>query len=266
MSIGANVERIVDRAAVHAKPSALAVRDSLLVGLAFSAGIYEAICFLSFGKVFTGFQTGNLVFLGLGLAGTRPPFGPLPWSVVASLAGFVLGAALGIWILKRFDGDKEVEDDAVFEVWPRRVSMTLGVAVVFQLAFLVVWMATSPSTAVTEILLGLNAFGLGLQMNAVRSMHVPGISTTAETATIISFVSGVATWSLKAPAARRLVATIVSMAVGAYVGDWMLSHIHTYAPLLPLLVMAVVITIAAVTLKQHKASRTQQASNVRSAA
>jgi len=74
MAIGANVERIVDRAAAHARPSALAVRDSLLVGLAFSAGIYEAICFLSFGKVFTGFQTGNLVFLGLGLAGTRPPF------------------------------------------------------------------------------------------------------------------------------------------------------------------------------------------------
>jgi uncharacterized membrane protein YoaK (UPF0700 family) len=263
MSIGATVERIVDRAAAHAKPSAVAVRDSLLVGLAFSAGIYEAICFLSFGKVFTGFQTGNLVFLGLGLAGTRPPFGPEPWSVVASLVAFILGAALGVRLLKAFDGDKEVDDDEVFEVWPRRVSITLGVAVVFQVAFLVVWMATSPSTAATDILLGLNAFALGLQMNAVRSLHVPGISTTAETATIISFVSGVATWSLKAPGARRLAATIVSMAVGAFVGDWMLNHIHTYAPILPAVVMAVVIAIAAVTLKQHKVSRTQQTSNLR---
>jgi len=244
MAIGANVERIMDRAAAHAKPSALAVRDSLLVALAFTAGIYEAICFLSFGKVFTGFQTGNLVFLGLGFAGTRPPFGPEPWSVVVSLIAFVLGAVFGMRLLKAFDGDKEVEDDQVFEVWPRRVSITLGVAVLFQVAFLVVWMATSPSTAVTDVLLGLNAFAMGLQMYAVRSLHVPGISTTAETATLISFVSGIATWSLKAAAARRLAATIASMVVGAFVGDWMLGHIHSFAPLLPVVLMAVVVAIA----------------------
>jgi uncharacterized membrane protein YoaK (UPF0700 family) len=68
----------VDLAVAHTAPALLAVRDRLLVALAFSSGIFEAICFLSFGKVFTAFQTGNLVFLGLGVAGTRPPFGPDP--------------------------------------------------------------------------------------------------------------------------------------------------------------------------------------------
>jgi uncharacterized membrane protein YoaK (UPF0700 family) len=263
MGIETNVERIVDRAAAHATISLLTVRDRLLVGLAFSAGIYEAICFLSFGKVFTGFQTGNLVFLGLAVAGTRPPFGPEPLSVVASLVAFVLGAALAVRILKAFDGDKEVEDDEVFELWPRRVSITLGVAVVVQIAFLAVWMAASPSTVVTDILLGLNAFAMGMQMNAVRALHVPAISTTAETATIISFVSGIATWSLKASAARRLAATITSMAVGAFVGDWMLSHLHSIAPLVPLLVMAVVVAIATAALKQDKVLRARQDSNLR---
>jgi hypothetical protein len=41
------------------------------------------------------------------------------------------------------------------------------------------------------------------------------------------------------------------MVVGAMVGDWMLSHAHTYAPVLPALVMALVIAIASVALKQE---------------
>jgi uncharacterized membrane protein YoaK (UPF0700 family) len=251
MATEAPVERVVDRAAAHATPALLAVRDRLLVALAFSSGIYEAICFLSFGKVFTGFQTGNIVFLGLGAVGTRPPFGPDPVRVVTSLAAFLAGAALAVWILKAFDGDEEVEDSDVFEVWPRRVSITLGVALLVQVGFLAVWMAASPSSDMFNVLIGLNAFAMGMQMNAIRSLHVPGVSTTAETATIISWVSGIATWSLKATSARRLTGVLVSMVVGAMVGDWMLSHAHTYAPVLPALVMALVIAIASVALKQE---------------
>jgi uncharacterized membrane protein YoaK (UPF0700 family) len=218
----------------------------LLVALAFSSGIFEAICFLSFGKVFTAFQTGNIVFLGLGAAGTRPPFGPDPVRVVISLVAFAAGAALAVRIVKAFNGDDEVEDDDVFEAWPRRVSIALSVA-------LAVWMAASPSSVVSNILVGLNAFAMGLQMNAIRSLHVPGISTTAATATFISLVTGITTWSHKAAAARRLTGVLVSMAVGAFVGDLMLSHAHTYAPVLPVVVIALVIAIASVRLKQEPA-------------
>jgi uncharacterized membrane protein YoaK (UPF0700 family) len=85
---------------------------------------------------------------------------------------------------------------------------------------------------------------MGLQMNAIRSLHVPGVSTTAFTATFIELASGVATWSLTAPSARRLTATMVSTAAGALAGDWMLSHAHPYAPAVPAIVMAVTIGIA----------------------
>ena len=87
----------------------LAIRDWLLVALSFSTGIYEAICFLSFGKVFAAFQTGNIVFLGLGVAGTRPPAGANPVTAVISLAAFAAGAALAMPILKAFDGNQETE-------------------------------------------------------------------------------------------------------------------------------------------------------------
>jgi uncharacterized membrane protein YoaK (UPF0700 family) len=247
-----STDRRVDRAAAHAAPALLAVRDRLLVALAFSSGIYEAICFLSFGKVFSGFQTGNIVFLGVIAAGTRPPAGPNPVTVVVSLAAFAAGAALAMPILKRFDGDEEVEDKDVFQVWPRRVSIALWVMLVVQIGFLAVWMAASPTNASTYVLIGLNAFGMGLQMNAIRALHVPGISTTAASATFISVISGISTWSLKAPAARRLTGVLVSMVVGAFVGDWMLMHAHTYAPVLPVLVIVLVNVIASTVLKGRR--------------
>ncbi|WP_326725485.1 DUF1275 domain-containing protein [Streptomyces sp. NBC_00243] len=246
-------DRRVDLAAAHAAPELLAIRDRLLVALAFSSGVFEAICFLSFGKVFTAFQTGNLVFLGLGAAGTRPPAGPDPVRVVISLAAFAVGAALAARILTALNGDDEIEDTDIFEAWPQRVSLALGVALVAQVGFLVVWMTMSPSSPVSNILVALNAFAMGLQMNAIRSLHVPGISTTAATATYISWVTGIITWTHKAATARRLTGVLVGMAAGAFVGNWMLNHAHTYAPVLPVAVIALVIAFASVTLRQEPA-------------
>jgi uncharacterized membrane protein YoaK (UPF0700 family) len=53
---------------VAARPSA-PVRDLLLVGLTVSSGAVDAISYLALGKIFTAFMTGNLVFLGLRVAG-----------------------------------------------------------------------------------------------------------------------------------------------------------------------------------------------------
>jgi len=52
-------DRVVDRAAAHATPAELAVRDWLLAGLSFSAGMYEAFCFLALGKASPDFRPGT---------------------------------------------------------------------------------------------------------------------------------------------------------------------------------------------------------------
>jgi uncharacterized membrane protein YoaK (UPF0700 family) len=243
-------DRVVDRAAAHATPTELAVRDWLLVGLSFATGIYEAICFLTFGKVFTAAMTGNLVLLGIGVAGTRQPAGPNPVTVVIALAAFAVGAALATPILKVFNGDKETEDKNVFQAWPRRVSIALAIALVPQVGFSAVWATAASPASLAYILMALSALAMGLQMNAIRDLHVPGISTTAFTATFIDLASGLVTWSLTAPSARRLTAT---MAAGAFLGDWMLRHAHSYVPIVPTVVTAVVIAIAWVTLKPRAA-------------
>ena len=219
-------DRVVDRAAAHATPAELAVRDWLLVGLSFAAGMYEAICFLALGKVFAGFQTGNLVYLGFGVAGARPPASQNPVTVIISLAAFAAGVALAVPILKAAEGRKETEDNevSIFHAWPRRVEITLAIALILQVAFFVVWMTAAAPASLAYVLIALAAFAMGLQANAVRSLHVPGISTTAFTATFVDLVSGLATWGLTAPSARRLTATVVSVGVGGFLGDWMLSH------------------------------------------
>jgi uncharacterized membrane protein YoaK (UPF0700 family) len=242
-------DRAATRPAANATPAHLAVRDWLLLALSFASGAYEAICFLSFGKVFSAFQTGNILFLGVGAAGTRPPAGPDPVTVVISLAAFAAGAAVAMPILRAFGPEADVPENDIRQVWPRHVSVALGVTLLLEAGFLAVWMTTSPSDPVTYLLVALNASAMGLQMNAIRSLRVPGVSTTAFTATFINLVSGITTWSLGAPTVRRLTGTIVSMAAGAFLGDWMLSHAHHYAPLVPALVIALVIAIGSMALK-----------------
>jgi uncharacterized membrane protein YoaK (UPF0700 family) len=250
-------DRTIDRAAAHVSPALLALRDRLLVALAFASGAFEAICFFSFGKVFTAFQSGNILFLGIDAAGTQSPITiPDPLRVVIALVTFAAGAAAAVLIIKAFNGDEEIEDSEVSEVWPRRVSIALSVSLAVQIVFVIGWLVLSPSltapvSSVSDLLIGLSSFAMGLQMNAIRSLHVPAVSTTAVTATFISLVSGATTWSHKAAAARRLSGVLVFMAVGAYIGDWMVFHAHTFAPVLPVLVIAIVIVIASVSLKKE---------------
>ena len=129
------------------------------------------------------------------------------------------------------------------------MSIALAIALIVQAGFLAVWVTAASPASLAYILMALSALAMGLQANAIRSLHVPSISTTAFTATFIDLASGLVTWSLTAHSARRLTASIVGMAAGAFLGDWMLSHAHRYAPLVPALVTAAVIGIAGVVLK-----------------
>jgi uncharacterized membrane protein YoaK (UPF0700 family) len=246
--------RVADLRVADAPPGLVVLRDWLLVALTFSTGILEAICYLSFGKVFCAFQSGNLLFLGLIAGGTRPPQGPDPSTVLISLAAFAVGAALAMPILRAFDGDAELDDSHVPHIWPRHVTMALGLSFIVQVAFVVVWMAYSPPARAAFALVGLNAFAMGVQMNAVRLLHVPGVSTTAVTATFISLISDIASRSLNAPAARRLAGVVGAMAVGALVGVLLLRHIRGEAPVLPVVVDAIVLGITIVAMNKDSSS------------
>ena len=215
------------------------VRDVLLVGLAVSSGAVDAISWLALGKVFSAFMTGNVIFLALGVTGAGGP-GVAP--VVVALAAFAAGVALAVRIVKATSGSG---------VWPRRVSIALGVSALVQLVFLAGWMATSglPSPGAAEILIGLSALAMGMQSGAVMSLGVPGVFTTAATATLIDLVSDVAGWSQSAIEKRRFVGVLLGLLAGAAAGAALVVYARVYAPILPLIATVLVIAAASIALQ-----------------
>src|SRR5215471_20436617 len=77
----------------------VSVRNWLLAALTISSGAVDAISFLALGKVFTAFMTGNVAFLGMGIAGH--PDAPRIGSVLVSMAGFAGGFYVATKIIRR---------------------------------------------------------------------------------------------------------------------------------------------------------------------
>jgi uncharacterized membrane protein YoaK (UPF0700 family) len=236
-----------DRQAAQQRPPSTVIRDRLVVGLAFSAGVVDAISYLALGKVFTAFMTGNIVFLGFGAITSD---GPNFARVAVTIAAFALGVALSARIAS------PVQDEA-FAVWHRHVTVALSVVAVAQAGFLIGWIASDghPSFAVGNILVGLSAVAMGIQMDTVLSLQLPHISTTAATATLVGLVRDIARWSHSSAVnnGRRL-RIVIAIAVGAAVGALLLVHARLYAPVLPLITTVIVVVIAAVALKPQPPS------------
>jgi uncharacterized membrane protein YoaK (UPF0700 family) len=224
---------------------AVVLRNRLLIGLSFSAGIVDMIAYLALGKVFTAFQTGNLVFLGLGIVGHGPTGIILPnfrW-VIASFLLFGLGAMVSARIVE--------PEQSKTTAWPKRVTVALLITAVSQVAFLVGWIATSghPTGAAGATLIAIMAFGMGVQIHAARSLQVPDVSTTAATATWVTFVSDIATNSLRGKGRFLRLQSMIAMILGAAVGAYFIDNARTFVPALPLIITLLTMVIAAGALK-----------------
>jgi uncharacterized membrane protein YoaK (UPF0700 family) len=219
------------------------VRDWLLAALTISSGAVDAISFLALGKIFTAFMTGNVAFLGMGIAGH--PGAPRIVSVLASMAGFAGGVYLATKIIKCSSQSGAYESSVV---WPRLTTYALGISLLPHLCFVVIWFATNgrPGDDLVPVLLAVWALAMGNQSAAVRQLNVGGIFTTAATATFIFLVGD---WANNRPLTgeehRRLRAVLVSLAIGATAGALLHIHAPVYAPVLPFVITVAVVAIAA---------------------
>jgi uncharacterized membrane protein YoaK (UPF0700 family) len=224
----------------------LKVRDLLLNALTVSSGAVDAISFLALGKVFTAFMTGNIAFLGLRVAHANAPGSA---AILVSIVAFVTG----VYFSTRIVALSESSD-----LWPKKVTVALGVSLFAHFVFQAVWFTTKgqPSVEATYLLLGLWGFAMGMQSVAVRTLHVDGVFTTAATATVIFLVSDITNWSATVDERRRLSRVLISLFLGAVAGGMLLVHAHYYAPVIPFVItLAVVITAAIVlpgTPKNHQ--------------
>jgi uncharacterized membrane protein YoaK (UPF0700 family) len=231
---------------------AVVLRNRILVGLSVSAGVVDMIAFLTLGKVFTAFQTGNLVFLGLGIVGKGPQGLPLPnplW-VIASILSFAVGAMVSARIVR--------PEESEVTAWPRRVTFALVITAVSQVAFLIGWIATSghPTAAAGATLVAIMAFGMGVQITAARSLRVPDVSTTAATATLVTFVGDIATNTLRGKDRFLRLQSMVAMILGAAAGTYLVDNARLYVPVVPLIITLIAIAIASVALKGKPAEPT----------
>jgi uncharacterized membrane protein YoaK (UPF0700 family) len=150
-------------------------RRAFLIGLTGAAGTLDALAFLHLGKVFNSFQSGNVLFLGIGA-------GSGEWGLVvragAVLAAFVAGTAVGA----RLIGDR-LSPDA-----PSRAGFrVLGVEAALLAAFAVLWLAIGAPAehpAVRVVLLALGAGAMGVQVAFALALKVPNVVTVALTATL----------------------------------------------------------------------------------
>jgi uncharacterized membrane protein YoaK (UPF0700 family) len=230
--------------------SDVTVRNRLLDALTVSSGAVDAVSFLALGKVFTAFVTGNVAFLGMAIASTTGSavYGVAPprviW-VLAALAGFAGGIYLGTKIVRPSAHEGEQPNGVV---WPQRTTFALGLSLLAHLCFVLIWFATSarPGDNVIPVLLATWALAMGMQSAAVRNLNVGGIFTTAATATFIFLFGAVANGvPLTGDERRRMRGVLVSLAIGATAGGLLLIHAPIYAPVLPMIITAGVVAIAA---------------------
>jgi uncharacterized membrane protein YoaK (UPF0700 family) len=238
----------------HAQAVDLTIRDRLLDALTISSGAVDAISFLAFGRVFTAFMTGNLVFLGLRVGGAPAP------SAVAIITA-ILAFALGVFVSTRI-----VTGPAPSGAWPHRVTVALGISLLAHAGFLAIWLVGKgePSSQAIIALIAVWGMAMGIQSAAVRALHVDGVFTTAATATVIFLAGDLANWPATGVERRRLVAILLSLFVGAAAGALLFIRTPMYAPLLPFGITAAVIVTASIGMERAqgltRAGRVSQSS------
>jgi uncharacterized membrane protein YoaK (UPF0700 family) len=214
--------------------SGTGLRDALLVALSMASGAADAISYFGLGKTFSAFMSGNIVFLGFGIAKIGDPD---VTAVVLALCAFAVGSYVGQRVT--------TPTAQGHEVWPRSVTRLFVLVALAEAGFFVVWSATAshPSTALTDALIALLSLAMGIQTSAVRSLGVQGVFTTAGTFTLVAFV-GILAGSRPKNEMPRLVGVLVGLVTGAVAGGLLFLHARSYAPALPLVITVLVILTA----------------------
>lgn len=144
----------------------------LMLVLTFTTGINDAVGYLGLDKVFTGNMTGNVVILGMALAGGTglPVAGP-----ALALVGFMVGAATGGRVLRRSG-----------RAWSGRVTALLACValVMFALAAVLIGLGDDPDHDVMVTVTTAAAVAMGMQAATARHVAVLDVTTVVVTSAL----------------------------------------------------------------------------------
>ncbi|HEX5712673.1 MAG TPA: YoaK family protein [Solirubrobacterales bacterium] len=178
-----------------------------LLALTFVTGIVDAVTFLGLGQVFAAMQTGNVIFLGLGIAGTAgaPFLAPL-----VALTAFVAGGAAAALLARR---------DAAAGAQGMGAALALEVALLAGAAILAAVADVVPDELAAYALIALLALAMGLRNTVVRGFGGPNLATTVLNLTVTALTMhsplGLASGSDLAERAAAFVAILAGAVTGA---------------------------------------------------
>jgi uncharacterized membrane protein YoaK (UPF0700 family) len=189
------------------------VRDPLtrtLLILTFVTGIVDVVSFLALGQVFSAMQTGNVIFLGLGVAGVSgaPVLAPLV-ALVAFLAGGTVAA-----LLTRTGG-----------AGARSRLRSAMAAEIFLLGLAAVPAAlvdVHPGEFIAYLLIALLSVAMGLRNTIARGIGDPNLATTVLNLTLGAFVSSTPTGIASESELGLRAAAIAAILAGAIAGALLL--------------------------------------------
>jgi uncharacterized membrane protein YoaK (UPF0700 family) len=197
---------------------------------------------LKLGHVFVANMTGNVVFLGFGIAGAA---GISIWASLTAIGSFLAGGVGGGRIGTRWSGNRgrHLTATTVAEL------LLVGAALVVA-SFSPHQIGTGSRFAVIVLL----AVAMGVQNAAARKLAVPDLTTTVLTMTL----TGVAADSALAggPGSRiaRRALSVAAMLLGALIGGVLVLRVDNPAPL----ALAAGL-LAGISIVTHRASRSTPA-------
>ena len=203
----------------------------VLLVLSFTTGLIDAVSFLGLQRVFTAFQTGNVVTLGFALAGTEG-FAALP--PVVSLGSFVAGAAAGGRLAARLSDRHR-----------RWFSMALGIeAALVALAAVIAMGALGDAWSDPRLLeVCLLAGAMGLRSATVGRLAAPDATTTVLTSMITGLAADLSLTRRGFARPAWQLATIASRLGGAVAGALLVR----VSLVLPFVLVSGLIALAAIT-------------------
>jgi uncharacterized membrane protein YoaK (UPF0700 family) len=153
------------------------MRDPLtrtLLVLTFVTGIVDAVCFLALGHVFAAMQTGNVIFLGLGVAGVSgaPVLAPL-----VALGAFLVGGSAAALLPRPASGSG------------LRLAMAGEIGLLSVAAVLAALVDVEPGELSAYLLIAMLSVAMGLRNTIARQIGDPNLATTVLNLTLSAFVS-----------------------------------------------------------------------------
>jgi uncharacterized membrane protein YoaK (UPF0700 family) len=158
-------------------PSQRVLRAGLLVLLTLAAGWTDALCYLAVGRVFASFMTGNILFIGISIAQGNIA---LLVRACTALLLFLVSITLGTLYLQELPALQRAG------IWRSTLAWYLLGEGLILLAFALVWLLAGnlvQQLAVQVVLLGIAAFGMGLQAALLGAFNILDVNTVALTGT-----------------------------------------------------------------------------------